>query len=42
MRRTVAELVVGALEGLGLHYPPPGKAERATFAALRRRLRADE
>lgn len=41
MRRTVAGLIVDTLEKLGLEYPAPGKAERATFAALRRKLQAD-
>ena len=38
MRLRVAEIVVNALQSLGLKYPAVSKAERAQFAKLRRML----
>jgi PPK2 family polyphosphate:nucleotide phosphotransferase len=42
MRRTVAEIVVGTLDRLGLEFPAVSDAERAEMRRLRDELAADE
>ena len=41
MRWQVARTVVGALEGLDLHYPKADAKEREHFAAMRKHLEED-
>ncbi|HZR34201.1 MAG TPA: PPK2 family polyphosphate kinase [Nevskia sp.] len=41
MRAVVADIIVRALDGLGLKYPRPSKAERERFDAIRKRLEAE-
>ena len=40
-RACVAELIVAALGGIGLEYPQPTAADRATFDAAREELSGD-
>jgi polyphosphate kinase 2 (PPK2 family) len=38
MRARVAEIIVRALQGIGLQYPEPTDEDRAAFAAAREEL----
>lgn len=40
MRARVAEIIINALEGIGLQYPQPSDADRATFIESRAELEA--
>ncbi len=41
MRARVADIVIGALESIGLRYPEPSEEDRAEFATARAELEAD-
>lgn len=41
MRAAVADIIVRTLEGLGLKYPKPAKAERERFDGMRRKLESE-
>ena len=42
MRAAVADIIVRTMEGLGLKYPKPAKAERERFGAIRKQLEAEQ
>jgi len=42
MRARVANIIVGALQSIGLEYPEPSSEDRAEFAAARKELCNDE
>ena len=42
MRARVAEIIIGALQGIGLRYPEPSAEDRAEFAESRTELCADD
>ena len=41
MRARVAEIIIDALESIGLRYPEPSEEDRVTFAAARQELEND-
>ena len=42
MRARVAEIIIDALQGIGLRYPEPSTEERAEFAEARKELMDDD
>jgi len=42
MRARVAEIIIAALEGIGLRYPEPSDADRTVFAAAREALDTED
>jgi len=42
MRARVAEIIINALRGIGLHYPEPSEEDRAEFSEARAELCADD
>jgi len=42
MRARVADIIIDALQSIGLEYPEPSEEDRADFAAARNELNADE
>ena len=42
MRARVAEIIIDALQGIGLKYPKPSTEDRADFAESRAELCADD
>lgn len=41
MRARVADIIIGALQSIGLEYPEPSAEDRAEFAAARKELNSD-
>ncbi len=41
MRARVADIIIDALQGIGLKYPEPSAKDREEFAAARKELLAD-
>jgi PPK2 family polyphosphate:nucleotide phosphotransferase len=41
MQARVAEIIINALEGIGLRYPEPSEEDRVAFAAARQELESD-
>jgi len=42
MRARVADIIIDALQSIGLQYPEPTEEDRAEFAEARKELTADE